>query len=94
MIYVKVTDVHFKIMSNCRYVGLIMDEVHIKDDLVYDNHSGTLVGFVNLGDTNSNSSLPSPMMFTCLPSLIQWFLWSEAYSQSSPFHMLNLHAAS
>ena len=53
VIYVKVTDVHFKIMSNCRYVGLIMDEVHIKDDLVYDKHSGTLVGFVNLDDTNN-----------------------------------------
>ena len=31
-----------------------MDEVHIKDDLVYDKHEGTLIGFVNLGETNNN----------------------------------------
>ena len=31
-----------------------MDEVHIKDDLIYDKHSGALVGFVNLGDTNNH----------------------------------------
>ena len=30
-----------------------MDEVHIKSDLVYDKHNGSLVGFVNLGDTNN-----------------------------------------
>ena len=29
-----------------------MDEVHIRDDLVYDKHKGALVGFVNLGQTN------------------------------------------
>ena len=31
-----------------------MDEVHIKDDLIYDKHEGTLVGFANLGDTNNH----------------------------------------
>ena len=31
-----------------------MDEVHIKEDLVYDKHEGTLVGFANLGDTNNH----------------------------------------
>jgi len=36
-----------------RYVFLIMDEVHIKSDLVYDKHNGSLIGFVNLGDTNN-----------------------------------------
>ena len=30
-----------------------MDEVHIKSNLVYDKHNGSLVGFVNLGDTNN-----------------------------------------
>ena len=41
-------------MYTFRYVGLVLDEVHIKDDLVYDKHEGTLVGFVNLGDTNNH----------------------------------------
>lgn len=35
-------------------MSLVIDEVHTKDDLVYDKHEGTLVGFVNLGDTNNH----------------------------------------
>ena len=31
-----------------------MDEMHIKEDLVYNKHTGELVGFVNLGDINSH----------------------------------------
>lgn len=31
-----------------------MGEMHIKEDLVYDKHSGELVGFVNLGETNNH----------------------------------------
>ena len=31
-----------------------MDEVHIKDDLIYDKHEGNLVGFVNLRATNNH----------------------------------------
>ena len=30
-----------------------MDEVHFKEELVYDKHEGSLVGFVNLGATNN-----------------------------------------
>lgn len=36
-----------------KYIFLIMDEVHIKHDLVYDKHKGCLIGFVNLGEINS-----------------------------------------
>ena len=31
-----------------------MDEVHIKDDLVYDTHSCNLIGYQNLGDINNH----------------------------------------
>ena len=31
-----------------------MDEVHIKDDLVYDKHNFALIGFQNLGDINNH----------------------------------------
>ena len=31
-----------------------MDEMHIKEDLVYNKHTGELVGFVNLGDINTH----------------------------------------
>lgn len=33
-------------------VCLVMDEMYIKEDLVYNKHSGELVGFANLGETN------------------------------------------
>ena len=36
------------------YVGLILDEIHIKEDLVYDKHEGTLIGFSNLGEINNH----------------------------------------
>lgn len=35
-------------------VVLVMDEMHVKEDLVYDKHSGALIGFVNLGETNQH----------------------------------------
>ena len=35
-------------------VVLVMDEMHIREDLVYNKHSGELIGFMNLGDINSH----------------------------------------
>ena len=46
-------DVAFLSNDLNRYVFLILDEVHIKTDLVYDKHQGSLIGFVNLGNTNN-----------------------------------------
>ena len=37
-----------------QYVALVMDKVHIRDNLVYDKHDGQLVGFVDLGETNNH----------------------------------------
>ena len=37
-----------------RYVALAMDEVHIRDGLVYDKHEGQIIGFVDLGETNNH----------------------------------------
>ena len=36
-----------------KYVLLIMDEMHVKEELVYDKHQGCLIGFVNLGTVNN-----------------------------------------
>jgi hypothetical protein len=38
------------------YVILMMDEMHIRDDIVYDKHSGSMIGFTNLGEINSHLS--------------------------------------
>ena len=46
-------DVAFLSNGLNKYIVLIMDEVHIKNDLVYDKHQGCLIGFSNLGDTNN-----------------------------------------
>ncbi len=35
-------------------VVLVMDEMYVKEDLVYDKHSGALIGFTNLADTNAH----------------------------------------
>ena len=37
-----------------KYMGLVLDEVHIRADLVYDKHVGSLLGFVNLGEVNNH----------------------------------------
>ena len=35
-----------------KFVVLILDEMHIRDELVYDKHAGNLVGFTDLGEVN------------------------------------------
>lgn len=57
-------------------MSLITDEVHIKDDLVYDKHSGVLVGFENLGETNNQAALsgdtvPRPLAKTMLVLMVR-----------------------
>lgn len=37
-----------------KYVLLLLDEMHVKQELVYDKSTGELVGFVNLGDLNTH----------------------------------------
>ena len=36
-----------------KYVCLLLDEVRIKEDLVYDKHTSQIIGFINLGDVNN-----------------------------------------
>ena len=38
--------------SKC--VLLLLDEMHVREDLVYDKHTGELIGFTNLGDINNH----------------------------------------
>lgn len=39
-----------------RLVILLIDEMHVKEDLVYDKHSGRMIGFVDLGNINNHLS--------------------------------------
>ncbi len=35
-------------------VVVLLDEMHIRQDLVYEKHSGALIGFANLGEVNNH----------------------------------------
>ena len=37
-----------------KYVLLLVDEMHIKENLIYNKFSGELVGFASLGDVNDH----------------------------------------
>ncbi len=39
-----------KLKVTRKFVGLLTDEMKIKEDLVYSKHSGQIVGFINLDD--------------------------------------------
>ena len=42
-----------KLSESKRYVSLIIDEMKIKEGLVYNKHSGKVIGFTDLGDINN-----------------------------------------
>ena len=37
-----------------KFVILLLDEMHIREDIVYDKHSGEMIGFANLGEINAH----------------------------------------
>ena len=39
--------------ESSQYVGILFDEVKVKSDLVYDKHTGELVGYVNLDNVSN-----------------------------------------
>ena len=42
-----------KFQKHQTIVGLLQDEIKIKSDLVYNKHSGELIGFIDLGDIDN-----------------------------------------
>ncbi len=47
-----------QVQSGCwefqKGVVILIDEMYVKEDLVYDMHTGALIGFANLGDINTH----------------------------------------
>lgn len=37
-----------------KYVILLLDEMHIREDIVFDKHTGAMIGFTKLGDVNDH----------------------------------------
>ena len=40
--------------ENRKYVGIIIDEMKVKEGLVFNKYTGEVIGFTNLGDVNNN----------------------------------------
>jgi len=36
-----------------KYVGIVLDEIYVKESLVYDKHSGSLTGYSDMGEVNN-----------------------------------------
>lgn len=45
-----------------KLVIILLDEMYIKEDLVYDKHEGVLVGFADLGYINNQDVLAKSVM--------------------------------
>ena len=73
---------------------LLIDEMHIREDLVYDKHSGELIGFTNMANiSNSLAQLERSMSESNEygPSLCL-YLWCVDSSVVCSFHMFILPA--
>ena len=56
------------------YIGLLIDEVKIKEDLVYDKHSGELIGFIDLDKTGNQLMALEQAMLNDNPTVAKYML--------------------
>ena len=80
-----------------KYVILLLDKMHIRQDLLFDKHTGNLIGFTNLGVISDHLSEFKQTLQddgTTLRSLLRQCLysWYEASFQSYSFHMFSFSA--
>lgn len=72
-----------------------MDEMHVKEDLVYNKHTGDLVGFMNLGEMNTHLinlyRAAEEGQSKKIRPLAMW-LWSGDCFHLYDFFMPNFHA--
>ena len=52
----RLKDMTIQLFDVQRYVVISFDEMKIQSDLVFDKHSNELIGFVDLGDEESNGA--------------------------------------
>ena len=78
---------------------LLIDEMHIREDLVYDKHSGELIGFTNMDDISNNLAQLERSMsesnVTCMAQVLLnlcLYLWCVDSSVVCSFHMFILPA--
>ena len=70
-----------------KLVILLLDEMHVRKDLIYDKHTGSLIGFSNLGETNAYSpTFEKQIQSSDVPEEAcsqrpLWYLWFVRYFQ-------------
>ena len=80
-----------------KYVILILDEMHVRENLVFDKHTGELIGFIDLGEINSHllalerslteSDSPDPPLAN---SMMTFMLFSHLESPYAHFPSHNI----
>ena len=81
-----------KLQEYEKFVVVAFDEVKIREDLVYDKHTGQVIGFVDLGDFNNQlhtftESCESYTTFKPDTVATRLFSWLEGYSPTLSTHM-------
>ena len=59
-----------EIPAHRQFVGIAVDEIYIKSDLVYDRHSARVIGFVNLGAVDEQLAALEQSSFPALATRI------------------------
>ena len=59
-----------EIPGHRQFVGIAVDEIYIKSDLVYDRHSARVIGFVNLGAVDEQLAALEQSSFPALATRI------------------------
>ena len=69
----------------CEMNVILLDEMHIREDIVFDKHSGAMIGFTKLGDINDHllqfersltEDQPSPLAKSMMVFMV-WGLFSK-----------------
>ena len=81
-----ITHVVSTLCIRVRFIGIVFDEIYIREDLVYDKYSSKVIGFVNLGDVDQqlsalevDSSLSPPTIATRMLTLMIRGIFSEIH---------------
>ena len=85
---------------SCRFVGIVFDELYIREDLVFDKHSSKIIGFVNLGAVDKQLSalevdrLQSPhTVATRILTLLVRGIFSKLHFPFANFPMAGINAS-
>ena len=83
-------------LQNAKYLNILVDEMHVKEGLVYSKATGTIVGFYDMGDLNNEfseyekivkSSNSKPLRRTPAKSLLMFMVRGLVSDLTFPYAM-------